>query len=97
MNQIKLTKKEKAEFERICDFFMEATSLIDDTFLRARVSSKILSRLSGFADRLVDKDDRLMEFEAWLRTVCFQKPTPEAYDLAKSAWEYAIKTACKPR
>lgn len=28
------------------------------------------------------------EFEAWLRTVCFQKPTPEAYDLAKEAWEY---------
>ncbi len=26
-------------------------------------------------------------FELWLRTVCFQKPTPEAYDLAKDAWE----------
>ncbi len=26
------------------------------------------------------------EFEKWLRSVCFQKPTPEAYDLAKSAW-----------
>ncbi len=26
-------------------------------------------------------------FEAWLRTVCFQKPTPEAYDLAKDAWQ----------
>ena len=30
-----------------------------------------------------------MTFEEWLRTVCFQKPTPEAYDLAKSAWEAA--------
>lgn len=27
-----------------------------------------------------------VDFESWLRTVCFQKPTPEAYDLAKSAW-----------
>lgn len=27
------------------------------------------------------------EFEKWLRTVCFQKPTPEAYDLAKCAWK----------
>ena len=27
-----------------------------------------------------------MTFEAWLRTVCFQRPTPEAYDLAKDAW-----------
>jgi hypothetical protein len=27
------------------------------------------------------------EFETWLRTVCFQEPTPEAYDLAKSAWK----------
>lgn len=26
------------------------------------------------------------EFEKWLRTACFQKPTPEAYDLAKCAW-----------
>ncbi len=26
-------------------------------------------------------------FEVWLRTVCLQKPTPEAYDLAKDAWE----------
>lgn len=26
------------------------------------------------------------EFENWLRTACFQKPTPEAYDLAKCAW-----------
>lgn len=29
------------------------------------------------------------EFEKWLRTVCFQKPTPEAYDLAKAAWKQA--------
>lgn len=25
-------------------------------------------------------------FEIWLRTECFQKPTLEAYDLAKDAW-----------
>jgi hypothetical protein len=30
------------------------------------------------------------EFEKWLRTVCFQKPTPEAYDLARDAWRHAI-------
>ncbi len=30
-----------------------------------------------------------MEFEEWLRTACFQKPTPEAYDLAKVAWNAA--------
>lgn len=34
-----------------------------------------------------------MIFDEWLRTVCFQKPTPEAYDLAKSAWNAAIKAA----
>jgi hypothetical protein len=25
-------------------------------------------------------------FEEWLRSVCFQKPTKEAYDLALAAW-----------
>ncbi len=30
-------------------------------------------------------------FERWLRTVCFQKPTQEAYDLARDAWQAAIK------
>jgi hypothetical protein len=30
-------------------------------------------------------------FEIWLRTVCFQAPTKEAYDLAKCAWEEATK------
>jgi len=29
-------------------------------------------------------------FETWLRTVCFQKPTPEAYDLAKCAYKFAL-------
>lgn len=29
------------------------------------------------------------DFEKWLRTVCFQPPTPEAYDLAKDAWKHA--------
>ena len=33
-----------------------------------------------------------VEFEHWLRTVCFQKPTPEAYDLAKDAWKAALNT-----
>lgn len=32
------------------------------------------------------------EFERWLRCVCFQKPTPEAYDLAKDAWKEASRT-----
>lgn len=30
-----------------------------------------------------------LDFDVWLKTVCFQKPTPEAYDLAKCAWEYS--------
>ena len=29
------------------------------------------------------------DFEKWLRTVCFQEPTPEAYDLARRAWKKA--------
>lgn len=36
----------------------------------------------------------LSDFDKWLRTVCFQKPTPEAYDLAKCAWEAAIVAPC---
>ena len=35
------------------------------------------------------------EFEKWLRMTCFQKPTPEAYDLAKSAWLEAYKRAAE--
>lgn len=31
----------------------------------------------------------MQEFESWLRFVCFQKPTPEAYDLARCAWNAA--------
>ena len=34
-----------------------------------------------------------MNFEEWLRAVCFQKPTPEAYDLARDAWKQAYKQA----
>ena len=30
------------------------------------------------------------QFKKWLNSVCFQKPTPEAYDLAKDAWEAAL-------
>jgi hypothetical protein len=35
----------------------------------------------------------LGDFDKWLKTVCFQKPTPEAYDLARDAWKEARKTA----
>lgn len=35
--------------------------------------------------------ERMEEFEKWLRTTCFQKPTPEAYDLAKIAWRMATE------
>jgi hypothetical protein len=35
----------------------------------------------------------LSDFDKWLKTTCFQKPTPEAYDLAKDAWKEARKTA----
>ena len=31
------------------------------------------------------------EFESWLRSVCFQKPTQEAYDLAKEAWNLSAR------
>lgn len=34
-----------------------------------------------------------MGFNEWLKTVCFQKPTKEAYDLAKSAWNEALSAA----
>jgi hypothetical protein len=35
----------------------------------------------------------LCGFEEWLKTVCFQKPTREAYDLARDAWKEGRKTA----
>src|SRR5260221_1913385 len=34
----------------------------------------------------------MMTFEGWLRTVCFQAPTPEAHDLAKCAWDAALES-----
>jgi len=34
-------------------------------------------------------EEQHKEFEEWLRRVCFQKPTPEAYDLAWQAWHTA--------
>jgi len=37
-----------------------------------------------------------MGFDEWLKTVCFQKPTPEAYDLAKEAWSASIKNLEQP-
>ena len=36
------------------------------------------------------------DFEAWLRTICFQKPTKEAYDLAKCAWEASKPNTSSP-
>lgn len=33
----------------------------------------------------------ISNFEKWLRTVCFKTPTPEAYDLAKLAWDASEK------
>ena len=38
-----------------------------------------------------DTNALLCGFEEWLRSVCFQKPTPEAYDLAKCAWVESAK------
>lgn len=32
-----------------------------------------------------------MDFDEWLKTVCFQRPTPEAWDLAKCAWDEQSK------
>ena len=29
----------------------------------------------------------MMKFDEWLKTVCFDEPTPEAYDLARQAWD----------
>lgn len=42
-------------------------------------------------------DAREAEFEVWLRTVCFQRPTPKAYDLAKCAWQAATAQASEPQ
>lgn len=39
----------------------------------------------------MNDDKSRAAFEVWLRTVCFQKPTPEAYDLAVSAWQECRK------
>ena len=55
MKQIKLTRKQKAQMDKICDFFMEATEPIEDTYLRGVVSAKILSRLACFADKLTGR------------------------------------------
>jgi len=32
-------------------------------------------------------------FEKWLRATCFQKPTDDAYDLAKSAYTASLERA----
>lgn len=56
MKQIKFTPKQIAELRKISDYFLEAAVIIDDIALRARVSAKILSRVSCLADRLVEKE-----------------------------------------
>jgi hypothetical protein len=53
MKQIKLTLKQIAKLKEISDYFLEAVTIIDDTTLKAKVSAKILSRVSCLADRLV--------------------------------------------
>ena len=40
-------------------------------------------------ERLVMCDD----FEQWLRMTCFQAPQESCYQLAKSAWNQAVKMA----
>ena len=49
---------------------------------------KLKEENGGYVD---DDVINIKKFEKWLRTVCFQKPTPEAYDLAKDAWIEATK------
>jgi len=47
----------------------------------------------------MNNDEKREQFEMWLRTVCFQKPTPEAHDLAWEAWQAAQQSAqpnCRP-
>lgn len=41
----------------------------------------------------MDEDIQRIEYKAWLRRACFQKPTPEAYDLAWQAWKAAQQNA----
>ena len=53
MKQIRLTRKQKAEMNKIAKFFLEATEPIEDTELKAIVSVKILSRLGCFTSELV--------------------------------------------
>lgn len=40
----------------------------------------------------MEESDLLDGFEEWLRSVCFQKPSPGAYDLARDAWLEAAKS-----
>lgn len=68
---------------------------------KAVEENKVLKCDKGHLESLINtlegENKRLKEtlssgFEEWLRTVCFQKPTPEAYDLARDAWKEARKT-----
>jgi hypothetical protein len=49
--------------------------------------------MTNHSDPAGNEHAAAQEFEAWLRTVCFQAPTKEAYDLAKSAWKQARTSA----
>lgn len=46
------------------------------------------AELTWDGSRFVPIIEETKEFEIWLRTVCFQPPTPEALDLAKCAWDH---------
>ncbi len=39
----------------------------------------------------VGENDYNEDFDKWLREECFQKPTDEAYELAKCAWNKALE------
>lgn len=49
-------------------------------------SRRIITKLPcyGTSEGLTEQD---IKFEQWLRATCFQKPTREAYELAKAAWK----------
>ena len=93
------------EYKKLALLFQEAVIHLDwcgygDSYERkcAR-DDKLPQRL----DKMLARVDEILElnkgekmnnpdkeaFEKWLRTVCFQKPTPEAYDLAWQAWRSA--------
>lgn len=52
MKRMKLNKKQKKEFQRIVDFFLECLEPISHTEESNMVAVKLMSRLGCFADRL---------------------------------------------